>query len=177
MKGGVLLVFTAPSHGPCFSLPCLTQHWAPKSARASHRHPREAYRMSSVPCLRQGPRTPRVPSSVCSRQMPLKRSQCNNVLMREEACVFRFPHKSQRPRGQRPRICYLQSLRGRGGSRVETARFGGRDSRNSRKNGRLEKQKVPRCGQGQALPAGAVGQLVLRILLATVPGLGAGDAP
>ena len=60
---------------------------------------------------------------------------------------------------------------------METARFGGRDSRNSRKNGRLEKQKVPRCGQGQALPAGAVGQLVLRILLATVPGLGAGDAP
>ena len=141
MKGGVLLIFTAPSHGPCFSLPCLTQPWAPKSARASHHYPREAYGMSSVPCLRQGPRTlcvpsmlasdrgqgpsvcpvslpqtgakdppsaqypclrqgprtPRVPSSMCSRQMPLKRSQCNNVLMREEACVFRFPHKSPRP--------------------------------------------------------------------------------
>lgn len=60
---------------------------------------------------------------------------------------------------------------------METARFGERDSRNSRKNGRLEKQKVPRCGQGQALQAGAVGQLVVRILLATVTGLGAGYAP
>ena len=48
---------------------------------------------------------------------------------------------------------------------METAQFGGRDPRNSRKNGRLEKQKVPRCGQGQALRAGAVDQLVLRILL------------
>ena len=62
---------------------------------------------AQYPCLRQGPRTPRVPSSMCSRQMPLKRSQCNNVLMREEACVFRFPHKSPRPRGQRPTICYF----------------------------------------------------------------------
>ena len=65
MKRGVLLIFTAPSHGPCFSLPCLTQPWAPKSARASH-YPREAYGMSSVPCLRQGPRTLCVPSMLAS---------------------------------------------------------------------------------------------------------------
>ena len=108
----------------------------------------------------------------CLRQMSLKHSQCNNVLTREEECVFKFPHKSQRPRGQRPTIGSLQSLRGGGGSRVETARFGGGDSRNRRKNGSLEKQKVPRCVQGEALQAGAVGQLVVRILLATVPGLG-----
>lgn len=64
MKGRVLLVFTAPSRGPCFSLPCLTQPWTPKSARASHRHPREAYRMSSVPRLRgQGP-------PVCPASLP-----------------------------------------------------------------------------------------------------------
>ena len=53
----MLLVFTAPSSGPCFSLPCLTQAWAPKSARASHWRLREACRMSSIPHPRQGPRT------------------------------------------------------------------------------------------------------------------------
>ena len=124
------------------------------------------------PRLRQGLGTTRVPSIVCPRQTSLKRSQRNSVLTREKESVFKFPHKSQRPRGQRPTICSLQSLQGGGGSRLEAARSGGGDSHNSRKNGRLEKQKVPRCGQGEALRAGAVGQLVLRILLATVSGLG-----
>ena len=154
MKGGG----AAPSHGPCFSLPCLTQPWAPKSARASHWYPREACRMSSVPCLRQGLRNPRVPSILasdrgsgppvcpascapdrgsgppcaqhhvpqtgakeprvpsimCPRQTSLNRSQCNSVLTREEECVFKFPRKSQRPRGQRPTTCSLQSLQGVG---------------------------------------------------------------
>ena len=66
------------------------------------------------PRLRQGLGTTRVPSIVCPRQTSLKRSQRNSVLTREKESVFKFPHKSQRPRGQRPTICSLQSLRGVG---------------------------------------------------------------
>lgn len=45
------------------------------------------------------------------------------------------------------------------GSRVGTARFGegGPPNRAGRRNGRLERQKVPRRGQGKDLWTGAVG--------------------
>ena len=94
------------------------------------------------PRLRQGLGTTRVPSIVCPRQTSLKRSQRNSVLTREKESVFKFPHKSQRPRGQRPTICSLQSLQGGGGSRMEAARSGGGDSHNSWKIGKAESPKM-----------------------------------
>ena len=119
MKGGG----AAPSHGPCFSLPCLTQPWAPKSARASHWYPREACRMSSVPCLRQGLRNPRVPSiltsdrgpgpPVCPASSPQTGARdhpcAQHPRLRQGLGTLRVPSILASDRGQGPLMCPASS--------------------------------------------------------------------
>ena len=138
------------------------------------------------PRLRQGLRTPVCPASSSqtgARDHPCAQHRVPQTDVSKAFSAQQCAHKGEReclqvspqePETTRAKTHHLLLAEppGGGGSRMEAARCGGGDSHNSRKNGRLEKQKVPRCGQGEALRAGAVGQLVVRILLATVSGLG-----
>ena len=143
-------------------------------------------RVPSIVCPRQGLRTPVCPASCApdrGQGTPCAQHHVPQTDVSKSFSVQQCAHKGgrvclqvspQEPETTRAKThdLLLAEPPGGGGNRVEAARSGGRNSRNSRKNGRLEKQKVPRCVQGQALQPGGVDQLVVRILLATVSGLG-----
>ena len=81
----------------------------------------------------------------------------------------RFPVRAVEHRGKDPCPIPCSVPRGGGGAGWEQPGLGGGPhNKSGRRNGRLERQEVPRCGQGQALRAGAVGQPVVRIHLAAV---------
>ena len=104
----MLLVFTAPSSGPCFSLPCLTQAWAPKSARASHWRLREACRMSSIPHPRQGPRTSPCAQHPSLRQGP-RTPVCPASSPQTGLRTHRVPSILAPDRGSGPPVCPASS--------------------------------------------------------------------